>query len=492
MFCDIIAVRYASAFHRKNTKEENGVMHEKNRFLYSPFVIILLGILSFAAFAFSKELAFYSLVVAYALYVIAFSEDLSPIMPLFLLCYIAPSVSNNPGKSEDGVFYGESGLIMLALVSAVVIALLLRIIFDANIGWRQFFKKPRMLLGGMLALGAVYLLSGIGSRGYIEDAKRNFVFALIQFASVILLYYIFSATVDWERFDIDYFAWSGLVPGFVVLAELVWVYLTQDIWLDGAVNRDAIYTGWGINHNMGAIMVTSIPFAFYFAGKKKHNSVYLILACILFIGVLLSCSRSSVLFAAIVMFLSYIYTFVKTENKKEFGITSAFLAVLLVACGMMLWEKMMVVFGDIPSIADSVDGEITFNTSGRFRIYKAAYERFLRNPILGQGFYSRDYVFNEFSTVEKFSSFFPPRMHNTIIQILFTCGVVGLVAYLYHRGQTICLFVRRWSVERAYIAIYMMALLGMSLLDCHFFNVGPTLFYSIALAVAEFGEDECY
>ncbi len=90
---------YANAFHREKTKEEKDVMHEKNRFLYSPFVIILFGILSFAAFVFSKELAFYSLVVAYALYVIAFCEDVSPIMPLFLLCYIAPAVSNNPGKS---------------------------------------------------------------------------------------------------------------------------------------------------------------------------------------------------------------------------------------------------------------------------------------------------------------------------------------------------------------------------------------------------------
>ena len=29
----------------------------------------------------------------------------------------------------------------------------------------------------------------------------------------------------------------------------------------------------------------------------------------------------------------------------------------------------------------------------------------------------------------------------------------------------------------------------MSLLDCHFFNVGPVLFYSIALAVMEFGQE---
>ena len=454
-------------------------------------MIILWGILSFAAFAFSKELAFYGLVVAYALYVIAFCEDLSPIIPLFLLCYIAPSVSNNPGKSEDGIFYGESGMIILALASAVVIALLLRITFDANIGWRPFFERPRTLLGGMLALGAVYLLSGIGSRGYIEDAGRNVVFALIQFASVFLLYYIFSATVDWERFDIDYFAWSGLVPGFVVLAELIWIYLTRDIWLDGAVNRDVIYTGWGVNNNVGAIMVTSIPFAFYFAGKKKHNSVYLILALILFIGVVFSCSRGSAVVAIPVAVLSYIYAFSKTKNKKEFGVTSALLVAVLVIAVAFFWDRAMIIFERVPSVVDLVDGVVVFNHSGRFEIYEQGIEIFLKHPILGDGFYFAEYNIDEFSVVDRFSSFFPPRMHNTIIQMLATCGIVGLLAYAYHRLQTICLFVRRWSVGRAYIAVYMLALLGMSLLDCHFFNVGPTLFYSIALAVVEFCEDKC-
>ncbi len=464
--------------------------HKMTRFLYSPLVIILWGILTFAAFAFSMELLFYGGVVLFALCVIGFCSDLAPIMPLFLLCYITPSASNNPGRTESGLFYGTSGKIVLCLAAAVVIALLLRITFDENIGWRLFLEKPRMLLGGMLVLGAVYLLSGIGSKGYTEDALRNIVFALIQFASVFLLYYIFSATVDWERFDIDYFAWAGLVPGLVVLAELVWIYLTQDIWVDGAIERNLVYTGWGTNNNMGAVMVMSIPFAFYFAQKKKHNSIYLILAVALFAGVVLSCSRNSALFAVIVAFLSYIYAFVKTENKKEYGITSVLLAMLLVAGGAVFWEKAMVVFSDVPPIADLVDGELVFNTSGRFRVYKAGYECFLRNPILGQGFYCRDYVLDEFSTVERFSSFFPPRLHNTVIQILATCGVIGILVYAYHRWQTVRLLVNRWSVEKAYIGGYLFALLGMSLLDCHFFNVGPTLFYSMALAVLEFAEEQ--
>ena len=39
------------------------------------------------------------------------------------------------------------------------------------------------------------------------------------------------------------------------------------------------------------------------------------------------------------------------------------------------------------------------------------------------------------------------------------------------------------------IGISILSLLLMSLLDCHFFNIGPTLFYSMALAVMEFGNE---
>ena len=311
---------------------------------------------------------------------------------------------------------------------------------------------------------------------------------VLQFASVFLLYFLFSATVDWEKFDVSYFAWSGLVAGLVVVAEVAWIYLTQDIWLSGAVNRDLIFSGWGTNNNMGAMITTALPFAFYLAQKKKHNSIYLILALILSVGVVFSCSRGSVVVAVPVAIISYIYAFVKTKDKREYAITSALLVVALVIAATLFWDRAVIVFERVPAILDHADGGLVFNHSGRFEIYKQGFEIFSKHPILGDGFYFSAYEFNEFSVVDRFSNFFPPRMHNTIIQMLASCGFVGLLAYGFHRWQTIRLLVKRWSIENAYISLYLVSLLGMSMLDCHFFNVGPTLFYSMALAVAEFGQ----
>jgi hypothetical protein len=62
---------------------------------------------------------------------------------------------------------------------------------------------------------------------------------------------------------------------------------------------------------------------------------------------------------------------------------------------------------------------------------------------------------------------------------------VGFLAYAYHRFQTIWLFLRPFSGKKMFACVSMVALLGTSMVDCHFFNVGPVLFYSMMLAFVE-------
>ena len=112
-------------------------------------------------------------------------------------------------------------------------------------------------------------------------------------------------------------------------------------------------------------------------------------------------------------------------------------------------------------------------------------KQFLQNPIFGGTFYPQEYIPWDWAELEAFSSFFPPRWHNTLVQIAASCGAVGLAAYALHRFQTVVLFIKERSTEKLFIGIYVAALLLASLLDCHFFNIGPVLVYSMALAFAE-------
>ena len=51
--------------------------------------------------------------------------------------------------------------------------------------------------------------------------------------------------------------------------------------------------------------------------------------------------------------------------------------------------------------------------------------------------------------------------------------------------DTVILLLRKPSRENGFIACSVIVLLITSLLDCHFFNLGPVLFYSATLAFAE-------
>ena len=448
----------------------------------------MFAILSLVSFMFSLELFFYSIVIVYALCVISLGKDLAPLIPLFPLCYIAVSTNNNPGISDQGIFYGVSGNLILCLAAIVIVALIMRISFDKKIGWKLFFTKRRVLLPGLLLLSVAYFISGIGSAHYFDYVKSNVVFAFLQAMSILLLYFVFSATVRWDEFNVDYFAWAGLASGLVVVFELIWVYISENVVVDGVIDRMSIVAGWGTYNNMGAIIASAVPFAFYFVCKKRNSALYLLLALFLMIGILFSCSRSSIFFAFVAFIISYIYSLFKAKNKKGIYWVSAFIAVLAVLAVVKFSDKMLEIFATVPFVFDVVDGDVIFNDSGRLDIYIKGWNEFLKNPIFGQTFYSANSDVFDFSEVAEFSAFFPSRWHNTIIQLLASCGVVGLLAYCYHRYQTIRLFVKKRTTVNVYIGIYIVTLLGMSLLDCHFFNVGPVLFYSIALAVMEYGK----
>jgi len=210
-------------------------------------------------------------------------------------------------------------------------------------------------------------------------------------------------------------------------------------------------------------------------------------ALLLMIGVAFSCSRATILFASIAFVIAYIYTFSKTKNKKEFRILSVIILIFLIVALIVAFASLKDIFKNVPTIADIVNGDIVFNDYDRFNIYKQGFDAFKKNPIFGQTFYTNEYLF-DWSEVEQFSSFFPPRWHNTLVQLLASCGIIGLCAYMIHRFQTIRLFLKRRGGINVYIGISIFTLLCMSLLDNHFFNVAPVMIYSIALAVVEYGK----
>lgn len=457
---------------------ENPAIKRINRFLASPYYILAAALLSLLSSAFSLELPVYTLFIAVALFVCLLGDDLLPVMPLVVLCYIAPSAANNPGRNGDSVFDPKhGGLYLVGLVAVLVMGVLFFLLKDRCRNLKKLFTCSRKLLFGMVLLWAAYMLSGINSPAYPEYLKKNLLFAFLQGVSVTVPYFLFAALVDWDKVRKDYFAWLGTGVGVALLGQFLWIYATQPVIQNGVIDRNLIYTGWGMYNNMGGLLAMMIPFPFYLGMTHKKGWLGAIVATVFFGGVLLSNSRTSMLGGAAVFGVCVLIQFFTTANKKRTVIALALAAVVVIAGVVLLREKIFNLFNDILSRG--------FSLNHRDEFYIAGVNQFVKYPVFGGSFFPIDYVPWDWSEVASFSKFFPPRWHNTLIQLLACTGTVGLVAYLIHRLQTVRLFTIERSRENVFVALSIAVLLFCSLFDCHFFNIGPTMFYSMALAFAE-------
>ena len=460
----------------KNTivPNTNTVAGKLSRFFAAPVYVLFIMLLALLSNTLGLELVVYSIYMLIFAYVCLLGEDLLPLMPISICCYIAPSVHNNPGRSETSVFFPEHGGIYLLCVAVMGFgALIYRLIRDR----KTFFCRKNKLMSGVLILAASYLLAGIGSSGYADNAPKSILFGALNGASILVPYFVFTGGVRWEKARKDYLAWTGFGLGCALLGQILWIYITGNVIIEGVIQRQAIYTGWGMYNNIGALLAMMIPFPFYLATRYRKGWIGTLVGSLFLIGVLLTCSRGSILCGSGIYFLCVILMLYYANNRRANA-----LALILFAGS---FSVLLALFGrPLLNLFSSLLDQ-GLDPSNRDIIYRDGMQLFSKYPVFGGSFFSTEHSAWGWSTVESFTNILPPRWHNTFVQLLASCGLVGLGAYLVHRVQSVLLFTRDRKPEKIFVAASLLVLLACSLFDCHFFNIGPVLFYSMALAFAE-------
>ena len=443
-----------------------------NGFLANPVYIMLIMLLTAISFAFGGELVLYTVFTAFIIYICVFGNDLLPIMPILVCAYVAPSIANNPGQCEASVFFGSSGVYILCLAGLIFAALAYRVIRDR----KQFLTQKRKLLSGMLVLTAAYLLSGIGSAGYSHLAGKNILFALLQGLSILLPYWLLTGGVDWKNTRRDYLAWVGFGTGCLLLWEILWIYCKDNIIVDGIIDRTRIYTGWGMYNNMGCLLAMMIPFAFALASKYRKGWIGTVAGSSFLMGVFLTCSRTSIVVAVVCYIICVCLMLFYATNRKGNAVALLIVGSILILSLLLFHNRIIRLFSQVLDDISEFDS--------RIYIYVRGWEQFIQNPVFGISFYPAEGLAWGWSTTQ-FAAFFPDRWHNTVIQLLASTGVVGFGAYLFHRYQTLRMVLKSNTRAQLLMACSVLVLLLCSMLDCHFFNIGPTLFYSMILAFGE-------
>lgn len=439
-------------------------------FFDSKLYPIFLAVIIFIGHTFSCELfSMILLVCAFATSTMLCDDMRVSIAPILMIAFMFSY------KTFLSGWLGSTSFAIVAIISVLVIiaSIIAHLVLHKKA--QRIKELPKSaLFWGFIAFSGGLLLNGFFN--FSAYAPINITFALLLVFFFVIIYFAFYMGVERHENIVEYVIFIFYVASVLLTMQMV-VLLLRDATFNesGSMIKESLILGWGMWNNVGGMLTMLLPVHFYYASTKKHGYIFYITAILTYVVIALTLSRSSLLFATVIAIISVILICLKGENKK----INRIITLSLLGVGIIIAIPVMIVLGDkITSFLGSYINQ-GFGDNGRFELYKHGLKNFISHPIFGGGFDS--------CMEDNFGHGIDPnRYHNTIIELLATCGIVGFGAYCYHRYQTVKLFIsKKKSLSCVFLGICVLALLLTSLLDNHIFNLYPTMYYSIIFVALE-------
>ena len=442
---------------------------------FFPFILIPISLLCYYL---SLDMVMIYIIGIFGSLIFILLEDVSPSVAVFSFMALLVSEKNSPlvfAETATNYYFRTANLVQIIIVITVFSSsLIYRAVL--NIIGKKFSVSPIFLC--LCAFAAVLMLNGVFSKDY---NPKNLLYGLIM---ALCFSGIFTAVKDNIFKNQDSFvkiAYGFFALGIVLIIELAVKYITaENLIINGNINREMLTFGWGIWNTMGMYLVLCLPFIVYLAGKEKTGYIFASFSVVVFIAVFMSCSRQSIIGAILVYPISLLLLFIKGKNRLLNSVVMSVvldaLVIFLLCFKDNLFKYFIELFKQIV-----VNGELS--GSGRKMIWEEALEHFKSAPILGAGFYVK-------MSAAHFSGlgFIPTMAHNTIMQILSSCGIIGLIVYLSHRVLTGVSYFKNITVERSYLFLGIVGFLIICLFDNHIFNIFPTIIYSCLIGALSASE----
>lgn len=300
---------------------------------------------------------------------------------------------------------------------------------------------------------------------------QNLLYAVTFPLMLLILYTLFALYVKFDQTAFDYFMYCLLIACSAICLELFARYLSGAVIVDGVIVKTNVVLGWGVWTTIGGMIAFLMPAAFYFVATKRYGWIFYGLGLVQFFCTVLSQSRGAMLFGGVILLICLSTLCFFGRNKRINRILTIGLIVIAGIGVLLLREKLM---GLLQSFLDK-----GFDDSERFDLWKLGVQKFLSAPVFGAGFYDNGIV----STWD--IQLYPFFYHNTAVQILASTGVVGVLAYLWHRFCTIRAVVRKPSLYKTYLGICILSCLLFCMLDVLLFITYPLIFYTLILLFIE-------
>lgn len=430
---------------------------------YFPFLSTVISLICF--YTGFDILGFYNLAITTVL-ICVFADDLTPTLTPILFLTVIPSEKS----TTIGEYLGQPHILAQLIVLAVIVILAIIFRFSSTVYNKKF--KPTPVFYGLCFLSVAFVLNGIFS----ENAQlKNFIYGLAMAFFFLGIFTVLKDDIDVSEVGFERIAFTLFAFCFVPMIELIVAYITTDgLITDNGVNRNLLSFGWGTYNSVGLLTNIAIPAVLYLAGRKKYGFVFASFSVLMLAVVVLSCSRQAMIACVIIYPASVIALLIKGKHKimNAVALGSALIVcfIILLIFHDNLWDYLIKLFQSI-----KVNGE--WSGSGRTALWECAIENFRKAPIFGYGFYV------DLFHILQVSNVWPMMYHNTFMELLGACGIVGLIAYLFHRVQTVQSFFRNVTYERFVAALVILVILITNIIDNPLFKIMPTMIYSFMLAV---------
>lgn len=325
-------------------------------------------------------------------------------------------------------------------------------------------------------LNSLFLLSlATLFAGFLFKNKVTSYIDIVAFPAYILVCVLFVCLYSlFDKTYLDYVLKILYYIGMFVALQLFVYYLrffdhkeliyTSKLIFMGDDYLDTT-TGWGISNHVGCLFLYTIPATLYMATKDKMGGRYYIPAIIMFVALVLTGSRGSLLFMslAIMPMLAFSCLYSKSKRNNFIWLFALFLL------GIYIVYRYKTYIYDVLEVMLAKGT----SSSGRDILYSECIDAFRQNILFGVG-----------NTYKAFG-----YAHSTVFQFLANAGLLGLYAILYHFVVKYVPFVIRTSRSNifAFCALFIPECYG--LIDCNFF-IANFMFLSAMLIIGVYYNEE--
>lgn len=421
------------------------------KFLRTDFYIALTGALVFISWIFSIPDIILTVFLVIMTYILYARKSLVHIIPmLFTMCFMLP-------VSFD--FYEKAQYWYMAIAAAGPVS-----------GFVYFFvrnkikiRKSRFLLPSLVFCGA-FLLSGLFSPFY--TLPMNFtMMAVMIFLYLFIIVILYSGI---EKLEFMYIAKCLFAAAAVITLEMIVMFAKAPDLSAALIDKNTTEMGWGMSNTAGAVLAMAVPVTLYMAAKSKRNYAFYPFVALFVLAVFFTLSRGSILFMILFFPFGLAAAFWQTPKEKR---KTAYISFLLVCAAVFV-----VIFAFWGQLEDVFTWWLRHGAedSGRFEIYKDAWEQFKRFPFFGVGWgYTGRPGYNShdiFYTV-----------HDTVLQYMASGGIILTLAAVWLFGKRYLTF---YADFKPYHLFFLFSLLTHDLYGL--IDITAFLPYTIIIAGAMF------